>query len=214
MAKRFKIGDHVRWNSEAGRVSGTIIAIHTTDFDYKGHVHHASERDPQDYSSVMNSPSLNSWTRTWHHYCRSDSRLRPVIFGSTALLENQSLVEHECDSYANCDVDHSYRPAGSRAESYDEYRRYSRLNRGHYGLSVRRSYNHREKCRQHEFHFIWDPIRQSQRELANHNPSCGTEDQAKRLLGVTNKAWGKANNCADCRKNRLLVAEYSVCQKP
>lgn len=25
MAKRFKIGDHVRWNSEAGRVSGTII---------------------------------------------------------------------------------------------------------------------------------------------------------------------------------------------
>lgn len=47
MAKRFKIGDHVRWNSEAGRVSGTIIAIHTTDFDYKGHLHPASERDPQ-----------------------------------------------------------------------------------------------------------------------------------------------------------------------
>jgi hypothetical protein len=33
---RFEIGDHVSWNSEAGRVSGTIIAIHTTDFDYKG----------------------------------------------------------------------------------------------------------------------------------------------------------------------------------
>jgi hypothetical protein len=47
MAKRFKIGDHVRWNSEAGVVSGTIIAIHTSDFDYKGHVHHASEDDPQ-----------------------------------------------------------------------------------------------------------------------------------------------------------------------
>lgn len=47
MAKRFKIGDHVSWNSEAGRVSGTIIAIHTTDFDYKGHVHHASKKDPQ-----------------------------------------------------------------------------------------------------------------------------------------------------------------------
>ena len=28
-------------------MSGTIIAIHTTDFDYKGHVHHASEDDPQ-----------------------------------------------------------------------------------------------------------------------------------------------------------------------
>jgi hypothetical protein len=28
-------------------VSGTIIAIHTADFDDKGHVHHASEDDPQ-----------------------------------------------------------------------------------------------------------------------------------------------------------------------
>jgi hypothetical protein len=47
MPKSFKIGDHVRWNSEAGRVSGTIVAIHTKDFDYKGHVHRASESDPQ-----------------------------------------------------------------------------------------------------------------------------------------------------------------------
>jgi hypothetical protein len=47
MVERFKIGDHVRWNSEVGRVSGTIIAIHTADFDYKGHVHHASQEDPQ-----------------------------------------------------------------------------------------------------------------------------------------------------------------------
>ncbi len=47
MPKRFRIGDHVSWNSEAGRVSGTIIAIHTEDFDYKGHTHHASPDDPQ-----------------------------------------------------------------------------------------------------------------------------------------------------------------------
>ncbi|HEY1244786.1 MAG TPA: DUF2945 domain-containing protein [Hyphomicrobiaceae bacterium] len=47
MARRFKIGDHVSWNSEAGRVSGTIVAIRTTDFGYKGHVHRASEDDPQ-----------------------------------------------------------------------------------------------------------------------------------------------------------------------
>ncbi|MGH8200221.1 MAG: DUF2945 domain-containing protein [Steroidobacteraceae bacterium] len=47
MTKRFKIGDHVTWNSEAGRVSGTIIVIHTSDFDYKEHVHHASENEPQ-----------------------------------------------------------------------------------------------------------------------------------------------------------------------
>ena len=47
MAKSFKIGDHVSWNSEAGRVSGTIVAMHKRDFDYKGYVHHASEDDPQ-----------------------------------------------------------------------------------------------------------------------------------------------------------------------
>ncbi len=47
MAKRFKIGDHVAWNSEAGRVSGRIIAVHTEDFDYKGHVHRASGSNPQ-----------------------------------------------------------------------------------------------------------------------------------------------------------------------
>jgi len=29
MIKRFEIGDRVSWNSEAGRVSGTIIAVHT-----------------------------------------------------------------------------------------------------------------------------------------------------------------------------------------
>ena len=43
----FAIGDHVRWNSEAGQVSGTIIAIRTVDFLYKGHVHHATPDDPQ-----------------------------------------------------------------------------------------------------------------------------------------------------------------------
>ena len=47
MTKRFHIGDHVTWNSEAGFVSGTIIAIHTNDFEYKGYNHHASEDDPQ-----------------------------------------------------------------------------------------------------------------------------------------------------------------------
>ena len=45
--RKFKIGDHVRWNSEAGHVTGTIIAVHISDFSYKGYTHHASESDPQ-----------------------------------------------------------------------------------------------------------------------------------------------------------------------
>ena len=47
MAKRFKVGDHVTWNSEAGRVRGRIVKVHAKDVDYKGYVHHASSDDPQ-----------------------------------------------------------------------------------------------------------------------------------------------------------------------
>ena len=47
MAQKFKVGDHVTWNSEAGHVSGRIIKIHTRDFQYKGYTHHATKDDPQ-----------------------------------------------------------------------------------------------------------------------------------------------------------------------
>lgn len=47
MTTKFKKGDHVRWNSEAGHVSGTITRIHEKDTDYKGHVRHATAEDPQ-----------------------------------------------------------------------------------------------------------------------------------------------------------------------
>lgn len=47
MTRKFNIGDHVSWNSEAGRVSGTIIKVHTADFTYKGHPRRASKEDPQ-----------------------------------------------------------------------------------------------------------------------------------------------------------------------
>ncbi|WP_042394337.1 DUF2945 domain-containing protein [Streptacidiphilus carbonis] len=44
---RFSVGDHVRWNSEAGSVQGVIVKKHTRDVDWKGHVHHCTEDDPQ-----------------------------------------------------------------------------------------------------------------------------------------------------------------------
>lgn len=47
MTEKFKVGDHVGWNSEAGYVSGTIIKVHTKDFDHKGYTHHASKDEPQ-----------------------------------------------------------------------------------------------------------------------------------------------------------------------
>lgn len=45
--KSFKVGDHVRWNSEAGYVTGRIIRIHTRDTKYKGHPRDASPEEPQ-----------------------------------------------------------------------------------------------------------------------------------------------------------------------
>lgn len=42
MAKTFKRGDHVAWNSEAGRVSGVILKKVMSDTLFKGYVHHAT----------------------------------------------------------------------------------------------------------------------------------------------------------------------------
>ena len=66
MAERFKVGDHVTWNSEAGHVSGKIVQVHTADTDYKGHTHHASADDPQyeiksnktDHMAMHKGPAL------------------------------------------------------------------------------------------------------------------------------------------------------------
>lgn len=62
MSHDFKIGDHVAWNSEAGRVSGRIIAVHTRDFDYKGHTHHAAPDAPQ-YEIKSTRPTMSQPTR-------------------------------------------------------------------------------------------------------------------------------------------------------
>jgi hypothetical protein len=47
MTKRFSVGDHVQWNSEAGYVKGVIVEKHTQDVEYKGHMRRCTEDDPQ-----------------------------------------------------------------------------------------------------------------------------------------------------------------------
>jgi DUF2945 family protein len=47
MTHKFKVGDHVSWNSEAGRVNGTIVKVHLKNVDYKGYTHHANLKNPQ-----------------------------------------------------------------------------------------------------------------------------------------------------------------------
>ena len=46
-AKRFGVGDHVSWNSEAGRVSGSITRVVTSKIQFKGYTVHASPDEPQ-----------------------------------------------------------------------------------------------------------------------------------------------------------------------
>lgn len=45
--KRYKVGDHVSWNSEAGRVRGTITRVVTSPIEFKGYTVHASVEEPQ-----------------------------------------------------------------------------------------------------------------------------------------------------------------------
>lgn len=47
MTETFKVGDRVGWNSEAGRVTGRIVKVHTKNVNYKGYIHHASKDHPQ-----------------------------------------------------------------------------------------------------------------------------------------------------------------------
>lgn len=44
---KFAVGDHVEWNSEAGKVSGVIRAVHTKNVEFKGRTRHCSPDDPQ-----------------------------------------------------------------------------------------------------------------------------------------------------------------------
>jgi hypothetical protein len=47
MTDDFRAGDHVEWNSEAGRVRGTIKKKHTSQIMFKGYTVHASKEEPQ-----------------------------------------------------------------------------------------------------------------------------------------------------------------------
>jgi hypothetical protein len=47
MARDFKPGDLVEWNSEAGRVRGTIQKKVTREITFKGYRRHASTEEPQ-----------------------------------------------------------------------------------------------------------------------------------------------------------------------
>lgn len=47
MTGDFKVGDHVEWNSEAGRIRGTIRKKVTSATKFKTYTVHASKEEPQ-----------------------------------------------------------------------------------------------------------------------------------------------------------------------
>lgn len=47
MTKDFKVGDHVKWNSEAGYVTGVIVKKITSEIHFKTYIVHASVEEPQ-----------------------------------------------------------------------------------------------------------------------------------------------------------------------
>ena len=47
MAEDFKVGDHIEWNSEGGRVRGTIKKKITSAIKFKTYTVHASKEEPQ-----------------------------------------------------------------------------------------------------------------------------------------------------------------------
>lgn len=47
MKQNFKVGDHVEWNSEAGRVRGTILKKIISPTKFKTYTARASKEEPQ-----------------------------------------------------------------------------------------------------------------------------------------------------------------------
>jgi hypothetical protein len=75
MTRTFKIGDRVSWNSEAGRVSGTVIRVHIHNIDHKGYTHQASPDVPQ-YEIKSAKTTMLPYTRA----------LRSQGFGTNAII--------------------------------------------------------------------------------------------------------------------------------
>lgn len=47
MSNEFAVGDHVKWNSEAGYVQGVVIKVHSKDVEFKGRTRRCTKDDPQ-----------------------------------------------------------------------------------------------------------------------------------------------------------------------
>ena len=47
MSSAFKVGNAVRWNSEAGQIHGKVTKVHVKDVEFMGKRRPASKEEPQ-----------------------------------------------------------------------------------------------------------------------------------------------------------------------
>jgi hypothetical protein len=82
MPSTFRIGDHVSWNSEAGRVSGIIRRRISAPMRFKGYTVHASRAEPQyliesdetDHLAMHKGPALRKLKRAAGMKATSEGR--------------------------------------------------------------------------------------------------------------------------------------------
>jgi hypothetical protein len=58
MSREFEVGDRVSWNSEAGRVRGTVHKKITSEIKFKGYTVRASKEEPQYLIQSDKTPHL------------------------------------------------------------------------------------------------------------------------------------------------------------
>ncbi len=77
MKPEFKVGDHVEWNSEAGRVRGTINKKITSAIKFKTYTVRASKEEPQ---YLIKSDKTDTWPCI---------RVRPSRISATSNIHNR-----------------------------------------------------------------------------------------------------------------------------
>ncbi len=81
MSKTFKRGDHVEWNSEAGRVRGTVVKKVVSEVKFKGYTHHATKEG----TSVFHQERQNRSRR-------NSQRLSSSAFEAVAQKEREEII--------------------------------------------------------------------------------------------------------------------------
>ncbi|SDW10094.1 Protein of unknown function [Pseudomonas syringae] len=69
MSTSFKVGDAVRWNSEAGEIQGKITKVHVKDVEFMGK-HRPASKDAPQYEVKSD--------KTGHSALHHEDALKPV----------------------------------------------------------------------------------------------------------------------------------------